>query len=51
MLIAAASQANELTWQDMEVHAAIAGEECVYNSGLDCNAVSSGHTVDEEEQA
>ena len=25
----------------------ITGEECVYNSGLDYNAVSFGHTVDE----
>ncbi len=47
MLIAATAQANELIWQTMSGETEIAGEECVYNSGLDYNAVSFGHTTDQ----
>lgn len=47
MLTAAVSQANELTWQNQGVDAVITGGECIYNSGLDYNAVSFGHTADE----
>jgi hypothetical protein len=47
MMIVAASQAKELTWQNISGDTVITGEECVYNSGLEYNAVSFGHTVDE----